>query len=268
MGLDSGLEGEEGDQGNEFASGDKPNLELPGLQNTVLQTIYESGKPVVLVLLSGSALAFPWAEEHIPAIVQAWYPGAQGGRAVAQMLFGAYAPEGKLPVTFYRTTEELPAFTDYNMKGRTYRYMEKEALYPFGYGLSYTDFSLKNVSVSGDEIAKGGSLTVTATLANTGAYDGAETVQVYVKAKDVKDAPWFQLKGLKKVRVAKGAEETVELTLKDEAFALYDAEAKFVLNEGAYEVFVGMCQPDSRSIALTGKKPLSFAVTCKKTEIL
>ncbi len=268
MGLDSGLEGEEGDQGNEFASGDKPNLELPGLQNTVLQTIYESGKPVVLVLLSGSALAFPWAEEHIPAIVQAWYPGAQGGRAVAQMLFGEYAPEGKLPVTFYRTSEELPAFTDYAMKGRTYRYMENEALYPFGYGLSYTEFLLKNVSLSGDEITKGGSITVKATLANVGDYDGAETVQVYVKAKDVKDAPWFQLKGLKKVRVAKGAEETVELVLKDEAFALYDKDAAFVLNEGAYEVFVGTSQPDTRSIALTGKKPESFSVVCKKTEIL
>lgn len=268
MGLDSGLEGEEGDQGNEFASGDKPNLELPGLQNAVLQTIYESGKPVVLVLLSGSALAFPWAEEHIPAIVQAWYPGAQGGRAVAQMLFGEYAPEGKLPVTFYRSSEELPAFTDYAIKGRTYRYMENEALYPFGYGLSYTDFALKNVSVSGDEIAKGGSITVKATLANVGDYDGAETVQVYVKAKNVKNAPWFQLKGLKKVRVAKGAEETVELTLKDEAFALYDEDAAFVLNEGAYEVFVGTSQPDNRSIALTGKKPECFSVVCKKTEIL
>ena len=268
MGLDSGLEGEEGDQGNEFASGDKPNLELPGLQNAVLQTIYESGKPVVLVLLSGSALAFPWAEEHIPAIVQAWYPGAQGGRAVAQMLFGEYAPEGKLPVTFYRSSEELPAFTDYAMKGRTYRYMENEALYPFGYGLSYTDFALKNVSVSGDEIAKGGSITVKATLANVGDYDGAETVQVYVKAKNVKNAPWFHLKGLKKVRVAKGAEETVELTLKDEAFALYDEDAAFVLNEGAYEVFVGTSQPDNRSIALTGKKPECFSVVCKKTEIL
>ena len=268
MGLDSGLEGEEGDQGNEFASGDKPNLELPGLQNTVLQAIYESGKPVVLVLLSGSALAFPWAEEHIPAIVQAWYPGAQGGRAVAQMLFGEYAPEGKLPVTFYRTSEELPAFTDYNMKGRTYRYMENEALYPFGYGLSYTEFVLKNVSVSGDTIAKGECITVTATVANEGAYDGAETVQVYVKAKDVAGAPWFQLKGLKKVYVAKGTEETVTITLKDEAFALYDEEARHVLNEGAYEVFVGMSQPDNRSIALTGKKPERFAVNCKKAEFL
>ena len=268
MGLDSGLEGEEGDQGNEFASGDKPNLELPGLQNTVLQAICESGKPVVLVLLSGSALAFPWAEEHVPAIVQAWYPGAQGGRAVAQMLFGEYAPEGKLPVTFYRTTEELPAFTDYNMKGRTYRYMEKEALYPFGYGISYTDFALKDVTISGAEIAKGGSLTVSATVENKGSYDGAETVQVYVKAKDVAGAPWFQLKGLKKVRVAKGAEVKVEITLKDEAFALYDTDANFVLNEGAYEVFVGTSQPDNRSVVLTGKKPQSFAVVCKKTEIL
>lgn len=268
MGLDSGLEGEEGDQGNEFASGDKPNLELPGLQNTVLQTIYESGKPVVLVLLSGSALAFPWAEEHIPAIVQAWYPGAQGGRAVAQLLFGDYAPEGKLPVTFYRSSEELPAFTDYAMKGRTYRYMENEALYPFGYGLSYTDFALKNVSVSGDEITKGGSLTVKATLANVGNYDGAETVQVYVKANDVKNAPWFQLKGLKKVQLAKGEEKCVELVLKDEAFALYDENAAYVLNEGSYEVFVGTSQPDSRSIALTGKKPESFSVVCKKTEVL
>ena len=268
MGLDSGLEGEEGDQGNEFASGDKPNLELPGLQNTVLQTICESGKPVVLVLLSGSALAFPWAEEHIPAIVQAWYPGAQGGRAVAQMLFGEYAPEGKLPVTFYRTTEELPAFTDYNMKGRTYRYMEKEALYPFGYGLSYTEFALKDVSLSSGEIAKGGKLTVSATLANEGTYDGAETVQVYVKAKDVAGAPWFQLKGLKKVRLAKGESKKVELTLTDAAFALYDTDANFVLNEGNYEVFVGMSQPDGRSVALTGKKPVSFAVVCKKTETL
>lgn len=268
MGLDSGLEGEEGDQGNEFASGDKPNLELPGLQNTVLQEIYASGKPVVLVLLSGSALAFPWAEEHIPAIVQAWYPGAQGGRAVAQMLFGEYAPEGKLPVTFYRTTEELPAFTDYNMKGRTYRYMENEALYPFGYGLSYTEFSLKNVTVSVTEIAKGGSVRVTAAVANTGSYDGAETVQVYVKAKDVAGAPWFQLKGLRKVHTAKGESKTVEIELNDTAFALYDADANLVLNEGVYEVFVGTSQPDSRSIALTGKKPHSFEVVCKKTEIL
>ena len=268
MGLDSGLEGEEGDQGNEFASGDKPNLSLPGLQNRILEELYASGKPVVLVLLSGSALAFPWAEEHLLAIVQAWYPGAQGGRAVAQMLFGEYAPEGKLPVTFYRTAEELPAFTDYNMKGRTYRYMENEALYPFGYGLSYTDFAVQDVSLSAAEIAKGGSITVKATIANNGAYDGAETLQIYVKAKNVADAPKFQLKGLKKVRVAKGESVTVDLVLADTAFALYDKEANRMLNAGEYEVFVGTSQPDGRSTFLTGKKPECFTVTCAKSEKL
>ncbi len=268
MGLDAGLEGEEGDEGNEFASGDKPNLELPGLQNKILQEIYASGKPVVLVLLSGSALAVSWAEEHIPAIVQAWYPGAQGGRAVAQMLFGEFSPEGKLPVTFYRTSEELPAFTDYSMKGRTYRYMEREALYPFGYGLSYTDFAVSNVVLSAKEIAKGGSITVTATVTNGGAYDGAETVQVYVKAKGVDGAPNFQLKGLKKVSVAAGKSETVEIVLKDTAFALYDKEARLMLNAGEYEVFVGTSQPDDRSVSLTGKKPQSFSVTCARTEQL
>lgn len=268
MGLDSGLEGEEGDQGNEFASGDKPNLELPGIQNEIIRAICESGKPVVLVLLSGSALAFPWAEEHVPAIVEGWYPGAQGGRAIAQMLFGEYAPEGKLPVTFYRTSEELPAFTDYAMKGRTYRYMEHEALYPFGYGLSYTTFALKEAEVSSDRIAKGASIKVTAKLTNTGSYDGAETVQVYVKAKNVPGAPHYQLKGLKKVRLAAGETKEVELTLNDTAFALFNEEAELMLSAGEYEVFVGTNQPDERSVSLTGNRPTGFSITCEKTERL
>lgn len=268
MGLDAGLEGEEGDQGNEFASGDKPNLELPGLQNEVIKEICASGKPVVMVLLSGSALAFPWAEEHVPAIVQGWYPGAQGGRAVAQMLFGDYAPEGKLPVTFYRTSEELPAFTDYTMKGRTYRYMENEALYPFGYGLSYTSFAMTDAAVSAAKIAKNGEIKVSCKITNNGAYDGAETVQVYVKAKNVADAPHYQLKGLKKVRLAAGETKTVELPLSDRAFALFNADADLILNAGEYEVFVGMNQPDERSVSLTGNRPASFTVTCDKAEKL
>ncbi|HWT73484.1 MAG TPA: glycoside hydrolase family 3 C-terminal domain-containing protein, partial [Mobilitalea sp.] len=126
MGLDSGLEGEEGDQGNQYASGDKPNLSLPGLQEEVLKTICECKKPVILVLLSGSALAINWAQDHIPAILQGWYPGAQGGRAIAEAIFGEYSPEGKLPITFYQSTEELPAFTDYSMANRTYRYMQNK----------------------------------------------------------------------------------------------------------------------------------------------
>ena len=169
----------------------------------------ESGKPVILVLLSGSALAVGWADENLPAVVQAWYPGAQGGRAVAQMLFGAYSPEGKLPVTFYRTNEELPAFTDYAMKGRTYRYMTKEALYPFGYGLGYTDFTFAAADVTGTP-ENGADVTVTVT--NTGKMAGAETVQVYVKS-PMAGAPNAQLKALEKVSLAPGESKTVKLHL-------------------------------------------------------
>ena len=206
MGLDSSLEGEEGDEGNEFASGDKPNLSLPGLQQQVLEEIYKSGKPVVLVLLSGSALAVSWADEHIPAIIEGWYPGAQGGRALAAVLFGDYSPEGKLPVTFYRTTEELPAFTDYAMKGRTYRYMEQEALYPFGYGLSYTDFSVKDVALSKERIQEGDTLTIKAVLKNEGLMKGTETLQIYVKS-CAPQTPNAQLKAFLKAELEPGMKE-------------------------------------------------------------
>jgi len=267
FGLDPGLEGEEGDQGNEFASGDKKDLNLPGIQGDIIKELYKSGKPVILVLLSGSALSVCWEEEHIPAIIQGWYPGAQGGRAIAEMIFGEYSPEGKLPVTFYRTTEELPEFTDYNMANRTYRYMEKEALYPFGYGLSYTDFELDNVSVSADEILPGKDITCTAEITNTGSLAGAETIQVYVKVK-MDEAPNWQLKGLKKVSLQPGEKETVTITLNDEAFGLYNNDGKLVLNEAEYEIYVGTCQPDQRSIQLTGKTPYCKVLRAKETVVL
>ena len=136
LGLDATIEGEEGDAGNIYASADKNDLNLPGLQQELLEEVYKTGKPVILVLASGSALAVNWADEHVPAIIEAWYAGAEGGSAVASLIFGGFSPTGKLPVTFYRTTEELPEFIDYSMKNRTYRYMENKALYPFGYGLS------------------------------------------------------------------------------------------------------------------------------------
>jgi beta-glucosidase len=267
FGLDPGLEGEEGDQGNEFASGDKPNLNLPGIQEDVLKALYECGKPVILVLLSGSALSIPWADEHIPAILQGWYPGAQGGRAIAQILFGEYSPEGKLPITFYRTSEELPEFTDYSMKERTYRYMTNEALYPFGYGLSYTSFELSNITVDAEEIVPGKAITCSVEVENTGAYTGAETVQVYVRVKR-DGAPKHQLKGLKKVTLSPGEKKTVQLVLQEDAFGLYDNNGNLVLHEGEYELFVGSCQPDARSIKLTGKKPYSKMLHSKKTVIL
>ena len=257
MGLDPGLEGEEGDEGNEFASGDKPNLALPGLQEDVLKELAACGKPVVLVILSGSALAIPWADENIPAILTAWYPGAQGGRAVADVLFGDTCPEGKLPVTFYRTSEELPAFTDYAMKGRTYRYMKQEALYPFGYGLSYTTFAISDASVTGEV---GGSITCRAVLANTGDRDGAQTLQVYVKS-PYKSAPNAQLKGLKKVFVSAKNREEVVISLAPEALGVYNENGERVLVPGEYEIFLGMSQPDSRSCELLGTKPLRFVLS-------
>lgn len=267
FGLDPGLEGEEGDQGNEFASGDKPNLNLPGIQEEVLKELYKSGKPIILVLLSGSALSIPWADDHIPAIVQGWYPGAQGGRAIAEILFGDYSPEGKLPVTFYRTTEELPDFTDYNMANRTYRYMKNEALYPFGYGLSYTDFDLSNPSIEGEELGLGKNVLCTVNIKNIGSMPGAETIQVYVKVKR-DDAPNWQLKGLKKVYLNPNEEKTVSIELKDTAFGLYDNEGRLIIHEGEYEVFVGTSQPDERSIKLTGKKPYSKIMRSNQTVIL
>ncbi|MBH1941143.1 glycoside hydrolase family 3 C-terminal domain-containing protein [Mobilitalea sibirica] len=267
FGLDPGLEGEEGDQGNEFASGDKPNLNLPGIQEEVLKEIYNSGKPVILVLLTGSALSVPWADENIPAIVLGWYPGAQGGKAIAQILFGEYSPEGKLPVTFYRSSEELPDFTDYNMKNRTYRYMKNEALYPFGYGLAYTTFELNNISVDTEEVEPGKSVNCSVDIKNTGDMSGAETIQVYVKVKK-EGAPNWQLKGLKKVHLNPGEHKSVTLTLKDEAFGLYDHDGKLVINECEYEIFIGTSQPDPRSVQLTGAKPYNKIMRSNKTSIL
>lgn len=252
LGLDSGLEGEEGDQGNQYASGDKHNLKLPGIQEDVLKVVVESGKPCILVLLSGSALAVNYAGEHVPAILQAWYPGAQGGHGIANVLFGEVCPEGKLPVTFYKSTEELPEFTDYNMKGRTYRYMQNEALYPFGYGLSYTDFEFKDISVSSKELGRSG-IYLKGTVTNIGQYTGSEAVQVYLKALQ-EDTPNGQLKALKKINLKPGESQVVEFHLKLEDFGLYNEDAQKNVEKGAYRISFGGSQPESRSEALTGKK--------------
>ena len=259
LGLDASLEGEEGDQGNEFASGDKPNLNLPGLQQEVLEELVKSGKPVVLVLLSGSALAVPYADKHVPAILQGWYPGARGGKAIADILFGEYSPEGKLPVTFYRTSEELPDFKDYSMKNRTYRYMKNEALYPFGYGLSYTKFEMSGTKISGDRIAIDKSVTIRTTITNIGEMEGAETVQVYIHA-CVEEAPNYQLKALKKVTLKPGESREVTLNLSDTDFALYNEEGVKVLEHCDYEVYVGTSLPDARSKTLTGTSPKKYII--------
>ncbi len=263
LGLDATIEGEEGDAGNEFASGDKLDLKFPGLQPEILRTAYESGKPVILVSMTGSAMALNWEDSHIPAIIQAWYPGAAGGRAVAELIFGAYSPEGKLPVTFYRTTEELPEFTDYAMKNRTYRYMEQEALYPFGFGLSFTTFEVNKVEMDSDKISADGEIKIRTNIKNTGVIAGGEAVQVYVEALR-EGTPNPQLKGLQKVYLQPGEEKQVEITLKSQAFALYNEEAEFIVEKGEYAVYVGTQQPDARSSALTGQKPACLKATAEE----
>ena len=259
VGLDATLEGEEGDTGNEYGSGDKPNLNLPGLQPDIIRIAKESGKPVIVVLLAGSAMALSWEDEHVDAILDGFYPGAQGGAAIAEILFGGANPEGKLPITFYQTTEELPEFTDYAMKGRTYRYMENEALYPFGYGLSYTTYAYGNLECVKPFDAQDG-ITLQVTVTNTGDREGTETLQVYVKAKR-EGTPNPQLKYVKKITLKPGESVTEEIHLSPEAFMLYDEKGNFTLDKGAYDIFVGGCQPDARSAALTGNAPQKLTVT-------
>ena len=263
LGLDASLEGEEGDTGNEYGSGDKPDLKLPGRQQEILELAYASNKPVILVLLSGSALAVNWADEHIPVILQGWYPGAMGGKAIANVLFGKKCPEGKLPVTFYRSTEELPEFTDYSMKGRTYRYMKSEALYPFGYGLSYTDFEFSRV-VCNKQTAGQEGIVVTAAVRNTGNVTGAETVQVYVKICG-KETPNAQLKGLKKVVLAPHEEKEMQIHLNAEDFGLYDQEGKLQIQKGKAIIYVGSHAPDSISRALTGRNVTEIMIDVEET---
>lgn len=256
LGLDAGLEGEEGDTGNQFSSGDKRDLNFPGLQHDILKAAYESGKPVILVVLSGSAMALGWAQEHIPAVIQAWYPGAQGGRAIAEAIFGEYSPEGKLPVTFYQSLEELPDFTDYAMKDRTYRYMKQEALYPFGYGLSYTRFFLEDITFNTYTITKEG-IQISVRITNAGDMAGGEAVQVYVKA-ERPGTPNPQLKAFQKVHLLPGEKQELQLHLPAEAFGLYDEEGILQLSSGKYTVYVGTSQPDTRSYALTGIRSNAF----------
>lgn len=270
LGLDATIEGEEFHESNAFGSGDKKTLDLPGLQQELLETIYQTGKQIVLVHLSGSAIALNWADENIPAIIQGWYPGAQGGRAIASLLFGDYSPAGKLPVTFYRNTDHLPDFTDYSMKNRTYRYMEEEALYPFGYGLSYTTFEYEEVEQEGKKVVAGESVTFHATVKNTGNMDAEHVTQLYLKDVEASvEIPKWQLKGFKKTFLAAGEQKKVSFVISPRDMALINEQGKRMLEPGHFEVFIGGSQPDERSIQLTHSNVIqySFEVTGQEVEL-
>ncbi len=248
LGLDAGLEGEEGDQSNAYASGDKLDLNLPGLQQELLEAVYKTGKPIVLVLLTGSALSVTWADGNIPAIVLGWYPGAQGGDAVASMLFGEYSPAGRLPVTFYNSTEELPDFCDYSMFNRTYRYMKNEALYPFGYGLSYSKFEYDNLKLSKDKIKAGQQIEISVSVKNVGNFNSEETIQLYVQDEQASvEVPRWQLKGFKRILLNSNEQKTVEFVLQPEDMALVDNDGHYIIEKGKFKIYIGGKQPDGRS---------------------
>ncbi|WP_304944529.1 glycoside hydrolase family 3 C-terminal domain-containing protein, partial [Vallitalea guaymasensis] len=257
LGLSPIIEGEQGDAANSDASGDKIHLDLPGQQQKLMEEVYKTGKPIILILLNGSAVAINWADDNVDAILEGWYPGGEGGNAIADIIFGNDSPSGKLPITFYRSLDDIPSFDDYSMKNRTYRYFEKEPLYPFGYGLSYTSFEFSNLVLSKDILQMGEDLLINVDVTNTGDLSGYETVQLYVKDLDASvDIPRYELKGFKKVLLKPKETKTIELVLKPRQLALIDNDGECKLEPGSFQIFVGGSQPDGRSIQLTKQKVL------------
>ncbi len=240
-GIHPHLEGEEMEVAAAgFHGGDRTSLDLPEIQEKLLRALCATGKPVVLVLLSGSALAVNWAQEHVAAILQAWYPGGEGGAAVADVLFGDYNPAGRLPVTFYRSVDDLPPFEDYNMANRTYRYFKGEVLYPFGYGLSYTSFSYQKLRVTPTRIHPNQNVTVSVELRNSGALAGDEVVQLYVS--DLESSlprPIKSLRGFQRVHLQAGEKRTVTFTLTPRDLALYHETQGWLVEPGEFEIMVG-----------------------------
>ncbi len=261
VGLDETLEGEEGDAGNSDASGDKKDLHLPKVQEELIEKVTAVGKPTIVVLMAGSAIDLSFAQEHCNGILMAWYPGARGGKAVADILFGNVSPSGKLPVTFYKDLEALPEFTDYSMKNRTYRYLEAEPLYPFGYGLSYGDVQVKEAKVDGQVTAES-DIRVLVSLKNQGQADTDEVVQVYIKDLESDLAvPNYSLCGFQRVSLKAGEEKNVELTVLNRAMCVVDEEGERHVDSKKFKLFVGTSQPDARSVKLTGKEPAEILVT-------
>jgi len=245
LGLTPGVEGEEMPVKVEgFVGGDRTDIALPKAQQRLLKRVHGLGKPVVLVLIGGSAIAVPWADAHVPAILQAWYPGQAGGTALAEMLFGDTNPSGRLPVTVYRSTADLPPFGDYAMANRTYRYFRGKPLYPFGHGLSYTTFAYDNLRLSKGKISLDEPLTVQADVTNTGPRAGDEVAQLYLSYPPTSPRnPIRQLRGFQRVSLAPGETKTVSFTLTPQDLALVNDAGQRMVEAGAYRVSVGGRQP-------------------------
>lgn len=268
LGLNSRLEGEQGDASNADASGDKLHLNFPGMQQQLLEAVTAAGKPVILVVLSGSAMGFTWAAEHVQAIIQAWYPGEEGGSALADVLFGKCSPSGRLPLTFYKSIEQVPDFRDYSMKNRTYRYIESEPLYPFGFGLSYATFTYSDLRLSQSSMKTKESVRATVTVTNAGSIPADEIVQLYVKDLEASvKVPHFDLRGFKRVSLKPGESEQVSFMVTPRALSLIDEQGRRMLEPGKFSIFIGGSQPDELSARLLGRAPLSTELEVTGTAI-
>ncbi len=253
MGLTARLEGEEmrGLELDGFNAGDRTSLDLPAVQRNLIRRIAATGKPVTLVLMTGSAVSITREHAIVPSILQAWYGGEAAGLAVADVLFGDYNPAGRLPVTFYESVEDLPAFENYDMEGRTYRYFEGEVLYPFGYGLSYSNFSYDNLILEKEEIYSEESLTVSVDVTNTGIMDGEEVVQLYIRDLDsLRIRPLKDLRGFERVKVKAGQSVVVTMELGMEELSYYNTtRGEYTVEPGDYEILMGPSSEESKLLS-------------------
>ena len=244
VGITSRLEGEEMKvEVPGFQGGDRTSLNLPAEEEQLLQAMKAAGKPLVVVLMNGSALAVNWANDHANAILDAWYAGEEGGTAIAQTLAGEYNPAGRLPVTFYKDVEQLPAFEDYNMKNRTYRYFTGEPLYPFGYGLSYSSFEYSGLKFSNPAVQAGSPVDVEVDVKNTGKRDGDEVVQLYISFSKLAGAPLKALRGFTRVHLRSGESRHVKLTLGPRDLSYVNEAGDRMVSAGDYLITVGGGQP-------------------------
>ena len=256
VGLDETLEGEQGDTGNPYGSADKRDLLLPACQRRLMDEVLKVGKPTVIVLTAGSAIDLQGAGEKANAVMTAWYPGAQGGKAVADLILGRVSPSGKLPVTFYYNEQlsEMPDFTDYALKGRTYRYFAGKPLYPFGFGLTYGDAAVEKAEVSQED----GKYIVDIVARNSGKADTQDVVQVYCQNEGSENAPLNpRLIAFKRVFIPAGQEAHVSIRLDAEAFKVVNVQGERV-SEGKIVLYAGMGQPDERTKELTGHEAVKL----------
>jgi len=262
LGITSDLEGEDMPVTEEgFKGGDRTSIDLPKPEEALLKAVSATGKPVVLVLANGSALAVNWANAHVNAILESWYAGEEGGAAIAETLSGKNNPAGRLPVTFYAGIEQLPAFEDYAMQNRTYRYFKGKPLYAFGYGLSYTTFSYSDLTLPKAAISAGAPLTAEVTITNTGKREGDEVAQLYLSFPSLPGAPLRALRGFKRVHLKPGESRKIRFEVKGRDLSMVNEAGEPIIAEGAYSVSIGGGQPNTGAPSLTG----TIRVTGAKT---